>query len=304
MKNRLRIYLADAADPSTAPARLHQLSSLKRKGIRQPIRAVIAANPNVDENLLWDLAQDCSQQVVDNPVFKLLLLENDAWWKRCGTTALIRLLARMGPEAPEPARIYLLEQLVDALADLESSQRGEILWRWEEDIEITWKPVTKMSCKENDRKVNEHRQTFQICTGVDPFPGYSTLSPGDRPESACDLIELLEMLFSCAEDYVADLEFGNGWFLELEGTNSSSSLEIISIHPVLPDWGFCVSNDHSLMITDPAGLVHSISLSTDEVEESYRINSIGDQLLGSVFQGFETGLQVVDELRSAFCLVE
>jgi hypothetical protein len=300
----MNIFLSEAADPSTSTARLRQLSRLKHKGIRQPLREVIAANSNVDERLLWDLALDCPHQVVENPVFRLLSLTNESWWERCGTVPLMRLLARMGPEAPEPARIYLLEQLVDALADLESSQRGEILWRWEEDIEIAWNPVTQMSCKENDRKVNEHRQTFQICTGVDPFPGYYTLNPGDRPESACDLIALLEALFSCAEDYVADLEFGNGWFLELEGTNSSSSLDIISIHPVLPDWGFCINNDHSLIVTDPAGFMHSISLSTDDVEEFHRINSIRDQLLGSVFQGFETGLQAIDELRSAFCLVE
>lgn len=304
MNNRLRIYLTAAADPLTAPARLHQLSRLKRKGIRQPLREVIAANPNVDEQLLWDLAQDCPHQVVDNPVFRLLSLENDSWWERCGRSALIRLLARMGPEAPEPARIYLLEQLVEALAELDPNQRGEILWSWEEDIEIIWNPIHQVGSQDNHQKEHERRQVFQVCTGLDPFPGYYRLNGGDRPESGSDLILILEALVSCAEEFVSDLDIGNGWRLELESADSSSNLDIISVDPTLPDWEFCIDNDHSLQVIDPAGLMHSISLSTDNVEESHRINSIQNQLLSVIFKGFGNAYQVIDEVRRAFCLVE
>lgn len=290
--------LKEAADPSTSKPRLLQLSRLKGKNIRQHIRALIAANPNVDEKLLWNLAQDCDQEVIDNPVFRRLLHDNATWWKRCGTTALIRLLARMGAEATEASRTYLFEQIVDDLIKLDSSQRGEMTWCWEEDIEITW----NTSLQADGQGTKECRQKFQVNTGVSPFPSYYTLIVGHRPETPPDLVLLLKALITLSSDFVSGLEIYEDWQLKLEGSDSSSSLSVDSIDPDISDWGFEVDNDHRLKATDPAGFLHCIQLSTDNVEELHKVYSIQDRLLARIFHGFENSRECIDVIRRAFCL--
>lgn len=155
MNTKQNNLLREAADPSTSLSRLRELSRLKGKNVRQHLRTLIAANPSIDEKLLWDLAHDCDEQVYANPLFKRLLLANVSWWEQCGTTALMRLLARMGAEAPERARNHLLEQVADELVHLNPSYRGEMKWIWEEEIKIAWNAASGDSKNGELRRPNE-----------------------------------------------------------------------------------------------------------------------------------------------------
>lgn len=302
MNTKHKDLLKEAADPSTSLPRLRELSRLKGKDIRRRIRTLVAANPGIDEKLLWDLARDCDEQVLTSSLFRRLLLANVAWWERCGTTALVKLLARMGAETQEVARNFLLEQVAYDLAQLDPSHRGEITWIWEVEIDIVWNSASGASSRDKARKMEECSQQFQINLEVSPFPSFYTLTPGDLIETPSDLISLLNALISCSDDFVSNLEIYKGWQFELECSESSSRLCITSVSPNLEEWEFDVDNNHRLEVTDPTGHTHSIQLSTDNLEEYHQIHSIRERVLDRIFPRFEDSHALVDTIRRAFVL--
>ena len=58
MSSTLESALIEAVNPSTSPKRLRELSLRKRKNERDQLRPVIAANPNVDDDLHLQLAAE------------------------------------------------------------------------------------------------------------------------------------------------------------------------------------------------------------------------------------------------------
>lgn len=106
--------LIEAADPSTSPERLGRLSSWPDLEERKQLRQILAANPNIESSLLWELAADYPLQVVNNERFKLLCLSAEPWWEDCESLALIQLLS-MDKDVSGSARSYLARLIWDEL---------------------------------------------------------------------------------------------------------------------------------------------------------------------------------------------
>ncbi len=106
--------LIEAADPSTSPERLGQLSSWPNLEERKQLREILAANPNVESSLLWELAAEHPLQVVNNEQFKILCLSAEPWWEDCGSLALIQLLS-MDKQVSGSARSHLVRLIWDEL---------------------------------------------------------------------------------------------------------------------------------------------------------------------------------------------
>ena len=131
MTKEIDAALIEAADTSTSAKRLRELSDWADTEERNKIREALAANPNIDNALLWELAADHPSQVADNLQFRLLLLDSEPWWEDCDSQALIQLLA-LGKDVSDSARIHLAKLIWDELAwspiniNLESYQSENI----------------------------------------------------------------------------------------------------------------------------------------------------------------------------------
>jgi hypothetical protein len=77
-----------AANPETAPEILRELSLSDDLAIRQ----AVAGNPNVPIEVLWELVRDFSDEVVNNPLFSLVILENPNWISHIPQNYLSELL--------------------------------------------------------------------------------------------------------------------------------------------------------------------------------------------------------------------
>jgi hypothetical protein len=91
-----------AADPTTDPKILAQLS----KDSNSDILELVASNPNTPVNILWSLIGEYSHQIVENPIFSLIILEDPDWIKRISIHNLIRAMNQ--PSIPE---ILLFEMM-------------------------------------------------------------------------------------------------------------------------------------------------------------------------------------------------
>ena len=109
MTKALAGLLAEASDPQTPSTRLREISQLQNASERTAVRQVLAANRNLDEELLWELAIEFPAAVADNPGLQLIQLREPAWWTICGTGALLSLLSVMGEKAPEQVRGHLFD---------------------------------------------------------------------------------------------------------------------------------------------------------------------------------------------------
>lgn len=137
MAKTLAELLGEASDPQTPTARLKAISNRKRKSERTALLVVLAANPNIAEDLLWELAIEFPAAVVSNPLLQLIQLREPAWWTQCGTGPLLSLLSVMGVNAPEQARDFLFQTLVDELMSHgDFSLKGEYTLSFSHDISI------------------------------------------------------------------------------------------------------------------------------------------------------------------------
>lgn len=84
-----------AADPATSPEILKNLSNSES----QEIVELVANNPNTPINVLWFLIQECSQQVLNNPIIMLITLEHPNWIMEIPISCL--KIALLKPDVPE-----------------------------------------------------------------------------------------------------------------------------------------------------------------------------------------------------------
>jgi hypothetical protein len=68
-------HLTVAANPETDPEILRALSQSGDRTIRQ----AVAGNPNVPIEVLWELVAEFPNEIVANPLFSLITLENPNW---------------------------------------------------------------------------------------------------------------------------------------------------------------------------------------------------------------------------------
>jgi hypothetical protein len=64
-----------ATNPETAPEALRKLSQSTDLVLRQ----AVAGNPNVPIDILWELLADCSNAIIENPVFSSIILTDPDW---------------------------------------------------------------------------------------------------------------------------------------------------------------------------------------------------------------------------------
>jgi hypothetical protein len=89
-----------AANPETTSETLRTLS----RSFDRETRKAVAGNPNTPNNCLWELVKEFPHEIINNPVFPLITLENPEWILDITDTALIELLKQ--PKIPE---IFLRE---------------------------------------------------------------------------------------------------------------------------------------------------------------------------------------------------
>lgn len=138
MASTLESALTEAGNPSTSPKRLRELSLRKRKNERNQLRAVIAANPNAEEDLLLELAADHPKEVIGNPRFQLLQLSGEAWWENCNLNSLCSLALATGKDTASCLRASIksrFEEVRDYYSEYVSIVRRES-WRYGRNVEV------------------------------------------------------------------------------------------------------------------------------------------------------------------------
>ncbi len=143
MASTLESALIEAGNPSTTPKRLRELSMRRLKNKRNQLRAVIAANPNAEEDLLLELAADYPKEVISNPRFQLLQLSGEAWWRNCSLDSLSSLALATGKDGHSSLKAglrALFQRLYDEYSEMVSVRQREA-WCYQRSIEIDAKSL-------------------------------------------------------------------------------------------------------------------------------------------------------------------
>ncbi len=146
VSSRFESELIEASNPSTSGKRLKQLSQRKRKQERSQLRALIAANPGVDDDLLLELASDHPKEVTANPRFQLLQLDGVDWWENCNLRSLCSLALAAGQEAIPSLKAVLrssFDDIYNNYSEMVSVKRQET-WCYQRRVEI---PVNELDGK-------------------------------------------------------------------------------------------------------------------------------------------------------------
>ena len=140
MSRSIDAILNEAGSPETRPDRLRELSKSERRHLRSRLRKAIAANPNVDDDLLWALAADHPKEVISNPRFQLLELSGKSWWEDCETVAVFKLLVELRENAPAEAHTHLIHQIANMLTESDSLEMNmEWHMNFERRITVNWR---------------------------------------------------------------------------------------------------------------------------------------------------------------------
>ena len=110
-----------------------------RKQERSQLRALIAANPGADDDLLLELASDHPKEVTANPRFQLLQLDGVDWWENCNLRSLCSLALAAGQEAIpslKPVLRSLFQDIYDSYCEMVSVKRQET-WCYQRNVEIS-----------------------------------------------------------------------------------------------------------------------------------------------------------------------
>jgi hypothetical protein len=110
------IYRRDreiAATPTTDPVILRKLSGSRDRLTRQ----AVAGNPNTPTDVLWSLIRQYPYQVLENPLFLLIVLENPNWIMEIPATDLHELLKQSSvPEAIVDAALQHHQSYIQGVA--------------------------------------------------------------------------------------------------------------------------------------------------------------------------------------------
>lgn len=155
-----------AKNPHAAPDLLQELGASSDETTRE----AVAANPNTPTELLWELGEEFPEQVLDNPIFSLLLLENpnlladmpvatleslvtiDAvpesflLWAASHTDAWVLLAVAMNPNTPKS----VLKKLTQS-DDFDVAQAAKLHVNWAGEMSEGWDEVAlgamKFTCR-------------------------------------------------------------------------------------------------------------------------------------------------------------
>jgi hypothetical protein len=294
--------LIEARSPQTNPERLQALSEWKRRNERTQLRQAIAANPNSEEGLLLELAADYPNEVMANPRFQLLLLSDECWWEDVEPISMLRLLAYLGANAPEYARLDFFDQLGGLLADTDPldmnmewhmsfSQEFTVEWEacsGEEDNtgseELDTEDAVGQSSPDHDEP---EEQEFSIDFSCVVDEVNCNLTP---PCNVEDPISCLEKLIDVnSEGELLSVLLRHGWEKEVISCGDGY-WEIESVTPEIDGWELHADlngvGSGSIQITDPSGETHVVDVEApDDLGDEYlnpTLNEFPD-LVESIF---------------------
>ena len=292
----------EAADPKTDHKRLRAITK------KLPaVASVVAANPGCDEELLLSLASDHPAEVVNNPVFQLLVTEGKEWWKNCSGPSLINLLAFMRRQGPDAARQYLFTILQEALSNIKKNYQGEVTWSFEIEIAVVSALTATMSSSDQTC-TSDSSSTFEMVTAKTvavqfecSFSAAFELFEGEQPETPCQLVDILEGIVTCqsaAEEYM-------GWHIEHQGSEGGRwNFDILDESEWEIEEGDSSDGLWGIHISDQVGNQVFVPVEPMDYEwnEVWSIPNMAKHLMGPAFNSEEDVSNAIQLLRSAFCL--
>lgn len=309
MPSSIDAALNEAGNPETRPERLQQLSEWKRRHERSRLRKAIAANPNVDDDLLLALAADHPKEVISNPRFQLLELSGKTWWKDCEAAAVFKLLVELGENAPAEARTHLIQQIVDMLTEFESLEMNmEWHMSFSKRVTVNWQAVSvddDDDGDDDDSDATDKKRAKEACQAIPVKQVFSIQFSCVVEENLyflrppCEIEDpraLIEELIQDPEggDLLAILE-QHGWEAEGDSTPGDQGFwEIESVDPQLEDWEFDsdLFGDGSgvVAITDPTGKVHNRRIQPP--------SDYGDEYVNPTLTNGISGLEMIEAVLS------
>ncbi|MEA5474274.1 hypothetical protein VB716_08575 [Synechococcus sp. CCY9201] len=302
----------EARSPDTSPARLRQLAKTKI------LRPLIAANPNVDEELLWELAVDHPEAVIKNPKMDLFDLGVDPWWERCESAALLKLLVELGVNAPQRGR----DQLVHSIAD-ELRESSPLAFRMEWHQRLTRHIFIAVAqdtseadssdesigsddqdaqddafwSNADDKEQEEYSFTLEFCSIVEDCFFDLEIGNSWKPHDSATLLKILIAL-GLSESGKMDLT-ALPWDYEHNSTLGGQGYwQIDKVDPDLPGWEFDLDVDGFgegvLTVIDPTGFGHHRDISS-EADQDY-LNPELDRDLAELLFGGQFSIDQLHEL--------
>jgi len=308
MTTPLEAALIEACATTTSQERLRQLSEWTQPDECSRLRQTIAANPNVDEDLLWELAVDHSDVVIWNPKMGQFDPCDDPWWERCESAALLKLLVELGEKAPHRGRDRLVQCIADELR--ESSPLG---FRMEWHQRITHHVFVEVAQDTTETYISNESPGSDDQDGQDD--DFWSNAFNKKPEEFSFALEFC----SIVEDCFFDLEIGNSWQphdsaalmngLIALGLSKSGKMDlntlpwdykhdstlggqgywhIDKVDPDLAGWEFDLDVDGFgegvLTVTDPTGVRHHKDISR-EADQDYLNPELDRNLADLLFSG-------------------
>ncbi len=284
MTKALAGFLAEASDPQTPSTRLREISQLQNASERTAVRQVLAANPNLDEELLWELAIEFPAAVADNPGLQLIQLREPSWWTICGTGPLLSLLSVMGEMAPEQVRGHLFDTMTrDLMLSCPLELKSDYGWVAHNSITVKYtKPNDDDDFDDrddddeapdfeahNDQECDQVVKGFTLslrCAGE----SYSSFWDYKAPSAPVELCDLLEALLRAKGDPI-DLTAlaACGWSVGDDFEMGGPDWSIDRCDPDLPDWDFRKGGWGSVTVTDPTGCSHEVSIDDSGVDVEF-----------------------------------
>jgi hypothetical protein len=248
---------AEARSRDTPIERLRELSG------NHLLRHLIAMNPSIDEQLMWDLAWDQAKTVVSNPRFEAHTLENTQWWIGVDVAGLSSVLDALSDKAPDQAKDYLFATIASLIEKaspitinrewhITGSQFVSIQWQ-QEDASIT------LDDEDETGECEDAFADFKVCYHGLVEENTSSLVPSRPPKDAQELLATLVALYPGEDSSSVDVEALErlGWTEENQETGDNCDFWVEDVQPDAYDCSINVDLSW-IEVVDPAGNTHQI----------------------------------------------
>ncbi len=272
MTDNIDSVLVETANSAKKAERLLQFSKCANSEERKKVLCIIADNPDIEASLLYELAREYPNEVLENPRFKLLQVSGKNWWDLCGFPSLFALMATGKIPMNDHIQEILLEGFNDFFYKLPSNITGEVLWSQEQEVDL------------RNFAGNSLPAEILIRMAMEPFAGYFHLSKGDPCETITGCIELLWQLGVGGEHAFSPFsDWSAGWHLEMVGTASGGPWQIDAISPLLDKFDYSLNFPY-LTISGPGDIEYQLELSEldGENEEEWRISIFNEEFEFSI----------------------
>jgi hypothetical protein len=150
-----------AANPETAPEILRELSQSDDRAIRQ----AVAGNPNAPIAVLWKLLVDFPHEIIANPSFLLVILENPNWILEVPESSLIALLKQQNiphifmAECRKHKSVLIRDAIVERIASNPKTTTEQL-----EEVTLTYDSNVMPSVHHSTIRAIIHHPHIQIAS--------------------------------------------------------------------------------------------------------------------------------------------